>query len=281
MILCTKMNGNGNDFLVINNMELKYSGETLSMYAKALCRRRESLGADGILAAEPSEAHDFKMRLFNRDGTEGEMCGNGARCIARYAFLKGIVKKPEMTFETIGGRVDASVRDARTTLKLSPVNISSLVHDVPASVEGYDFNYTFLTVGVPHAVIFEKTRLDSEDQYRKIGRAIRLRTDLFPEGANINFVSPKSTYEAGLDVITYERGVEDLTLSCGTGSTASAIAAFTAGLTGPVVDVYNPGGLNRVSLEFGPSGKLLPELEGGASYIAEIEASEEALEKYN
>ena len=69
MILCTKMNGNGNDFLVINNMELKYSRETLSMYAKALCRRRESLGADGILAAEPSEAHDFKMRLFNRDGT--------------------------------------------------------------------------------------------------------------------------------------------------------------------------------------------------------------------
>jgi len=275
------MNGNGNDFLVINNMELKYSGETLSMYAKALCRRRESLGADGILAAEPSEANDFKMRLFNRDGTEGEMCGNGARCIARYAFLKGIVKKPEMTFETIGGRVDASVRDARTTLKLSPVNISSLVHDVPASVEGYDFNYTFLTVGVPHAVIFEKTRLDSEDQYRKIGRAIRLRTDLFPEGANINFVSPKSTYEAGLDVITYERGVEDLTLSCGTGSTASAIAAFTAGLTGPVVDVYNPGGLNRVSLEFGPSGKILPELEGGASYIAEIEALEEALEQYN
>jgi len=281
MILCTKMNGNGNDFLVINNMELKYSGETLSMYAKALCRRRESLGADGILAAEPSETHDFKMRLFNRDGTEGEMCGNGARCIARYAFLKGIVKKPEMTFETIGGRVDASVRDARTTLKLSPVNISSLVHDVPASVEGYDFNYTFLTVGVPHAVIFEKTRLDSEDQYRKIGRAIRLRTDLFPEGANINFVSPKSTYEIGLDVITYERGVEDLTLSCGTGSTASAIAAFTAGLTGSVVDVYNPGGLNRVSLEFGPSGKILPELEGGALYIAEIEASEEALEQYN
>ncbi len=279
MILCTKMNGNGNDFLVINNMDLKYSGETLSTYAKALCRRRESLGADGILAAEPSESHDFKMRLFNRDGTEGEMCGNGARCIARYAFLKGIVKKSEMTFETLGGRVDASVSDARTTLRLSPVNISNLVHDVPASVEGYDFSYTFLTVGVPHAVIFEKKRLDSEDRYRKIGRAIRFRADLFPEGANINFVSPKSTYEAGLDVITYERGVEDLTLSCGTGSTASAITAFTAGLTGPVVDVYNPGGLNRVSLKFGPSDTLLPELEGGASYIAEIEALEEALDQ--
>lgn len=279
MILCTKMNGNGNDFLVINNLNLKYSGETLSEYAKTLCRRRESLGADGILAVEPSDTHDFKMRLFNRDGTEGEMCGNGARCIARYAFLKGIVNKPEMSFETLGGRVDACVKGTRAALKLSPVDISNLVRDVPASVEGYDFTYTFLTVGVPHAVIFEKKRIDPEDTYRKIGRAIRLRADLFPEGANINFVSPKSAYEKGLDVLTYERGVEDLTLSCGTGSTASAIAAFIAGLTGPVVEVYNPGGLNRVSLEYGPSGKILPELEGGAAYIAEIEASEEALDQ--
>jgi diaminopimelate epimerase len=87
MILCTKMNGNGNDFLIIDNMDLRYDKETLSGYAQALCRRRESLGADGILVAEPSEVCDFKMRLFNRDGTEGEMCGNGARCIARYAFL--------------------------------------------------------------------------------------------------------------------------------------------------------------------------------------------------
>ncbi|NLD05223.1 MAG: diaminopimelate epimerase [Synergistaceae bacterium] len=281
MILCTKMNGNGNDFLVINNMDLKYSGETLSGYTKALCRRRESLGADGILVVEPSDIYDFKMRLFNRDGTEGEMCGNGARCVARYAFIKGIVNKPEMAFETLDGRVDAGVKGTRATLRLSPVDISNLVQDVPASVEGYDFSYTFLTVGVPHAVIFEKNRLDTEDLYRKIGRAIRLRRDLFPEGANINFVSPKEAYETGLDVLTYERGVEDLTLSCGTGSIASAIAAFSAGLTGPVVDVYNPGGLNRVSLVFGPSGKLLPELEGGASYIAEIEASEEALDQYN
>ena len=281
MILCTKMNGNGNDFLVINNMDLKYSGEMLSSYAKALCRRKESLGADGILVTEPSEVHDFKMRLFNRDGTEGEMCGNGARCIARYALLKGIAKKPEMTFETLGGRVDAVVKGPRVSVKLSPVNVSNLVLNAPASVEGYDFNYTFLSVGVPHVVIFEKQRLDSEDHYRKLGRAIRLRGDLFPEGANINFVSPRGTYEEGLDVLTYERGVEDLTLSCGTGSAASAIAAFKAGLTGTAVDVYNPGGINRVSLEFDSPDILLPELEGGALCIAEIEASEEALVQYN
>ncbi|NLX84390.1 MAG: diaminopimelate epimerase [Synergistaceae bacterium] len=281
MILCTKMNGNGNDFLVINNMNLKYSGGTLSNYAKALCRRRESLGADGILATEPSEIHSFKMRLFNRDGTEGEMCGNGARCVARYAFLKGIVKKPEMVFETLGGKVEASVKETRVSIKLSPVNISNLVLNSPASVEGYDFNYTFLSVGVPHVVIFEKQRFDSDDHYRKLGSAIRLRKDLFPEGANINFVTPRGTYVEGLDVLTYERGVEDLTLSCGTGSTASAIVAFKAGLTGNVVDVYNPGGINRVSLELESTDILLPELEGGALWIAEIDASEEALNQYN
>ncbi len=281
MILCTKMNGNGNDFLIIDNMDLKYDKESLSGYAKALCRRRESLGADGILVAEPSEVLDFRMRLFNRDGTEGEMCGNGARCIARYAFAKGITKHSEMAFETLGGRVDAAVKGNRVVLKLAPVDMSGFIRDVSASVGGYDFTYCFLTVGVPHTVIFEKEKLESEDSYRKVGRAVRLRSDLFPEGSNINFVSPRGSFDKGLDVLTYERGVEDLTLSCGTGSAASAIAAFMKGLAGPVVDVYNPGGLNRVSISKGPSGTILPELEGGASYIAEIEASEEALEKYN
>ncbi len=279
MILCTKMNGNGNDFLIIDNMDLKYDSETLSFMAGSLCRRRESLGADGILAAEPSETHAFKMRLFNRDGTEGEMCGNGARCIARYAFLKGIVKDPEMSFETLGGKVDAAVRGAGVVLKLSPVDVSAIVLNNPLFVEGYELNYTFLTVGVPHAVIFEEKKLDSEDLYRKLGRAIRLRSDLFPEGSNVNFVSPRGSFDCGLEVLTYERGVEDITPSCGTGSAASAIAAFMAGIAGPVVDVYNPGGINRVSLSRGPMDTLVPELEGGASYIAEIEASEEALEK--
>ncbi len=276
MVHCTKMNGNGNDFLVINNMDLKYDKKTLSGFSNRLCRRRESLGADGILVAEPSSVHDFKMRLFNRDGSEGEMCGNGARCIARYAFIKGIAAGPEMVFETLGGQVHAHVENSRVTLKLAPVNISGVALNSAASVEGYDFNYTFLTVGVPHAVIFEEKRNKTEDRYREIGRSIRSRTDLFPEGANVNFAVPRGTFAEGLDVITYERGVEDLTLSCGTGSTASAIAGMLLGLTGSKTDVYNPGGLNRVFLTLVNPDEILPELEGGASYIAEIEVSEEA-----
>ena len=277
MLVCTKMNGNGNDFLVIDNMDMKYDTAELSGYAQKLCRRRESVGADGILVAEPSKHAGFKMRLFNRDGSEGEMCGNGARCIARFAFEKGIVKNAEMVFETLGGDVRAHVKKSRVALKLAPVSLAGAVIGAPASADGFDFTYTFLTVGVPHTVIFEKMRSRTEDQYRALGRAIRYRTDLFPEGTNVNFAVPADGRNDRLDVITYERGVEDLTLSCGTGSTASAIAAVLAGITGTDVDVYNPGGLNRVSLVFRSADTVLPELEGGAMYIADMEVAGDAL----
>lgn len=277
MILCAKMNGNGNDFLVIDNMDLRYDAVKLSEFAVKLCRRREAVGGDGILVAEPSERAEFKMRLFNCDGSEGEMCGNGARCMARFAFQKGIAKNSEMLFETLGGDISASVDGSRVTLKLAPVSLDGVVSDASASVNGFDFHYTFMTVGVPHTVIFEDNRSRTEDQYRELGRAIRSRADLFPEGTNVNFVVLKDGTDAGLDVLTYERGVEDLTLSCGTGSTASAIAAALLGITGHNVKVHNPGGLNRVSLIFQSSGVVLPQLEGGALYIADIEITEEAL----
>lgn len=277
MIVFTKMNGNGNDFLVLDNMALKYDAAELSTMAQKLCRRREAVGGDGILVVEPSERADFKMRLFNRDGSEGEMCGNGSRCVARFAFEKGIVKKAEMTFETLGGDVSAKVNGRRATLKLAPVQVGDVVPDAPVSIDGEEFRYTFLTVGVPHAVIFEEKRSRTDDGYRELGRNIRNRLDLFPDGTNVNFAVPREGRDAGLDVLTYERGVEDLTLSCGTGSTASAIAAVLIGITGPKVDIYNPGGLNRVTLDFDASGTALPELEGGAAMIAEVSVNEEAL----
>jgi len=276
MIACTKMNGNGNDFLVIDNMDLRYDSQTMTNFAVKLCRRREAIGADGILVAEPSKRLDFKMRLFNRDGSEGEMCGNGSRCLARFAFEKGIVKSSAMTFETLGGDIRAHVNGRWAAIDLAPVPVKGVAVDAPASVGDYDFHYTFLNVGVPHAVIFEEKRRPDEE-YRLLGKKIRNRRDLFPEGANVNFVVPREGRDAGLDVTTYERGVEDLTLSCGTGSTASAIAAMLIGITGPKVDVYNPGGLNRVSLAFVNADTVQPELEGAMCMVAELQISEEAL----
>lgn len=277
MMNCSKMNGNGNDFLVIDNMSLALDGMVLSKTARLACRRREALGADGLLVAEPSERADFRMRLFNSDGSEGEMCGNGARCIARFAFEKGIVKSQDMTFETLGGDVHAVVRGERVTLDLAPVSVADAVVDSHAEVDGFEFNYTFLTVGVPHAVIFEREHSRSFADYATLGRAIRNRLDLFPEGTNVNFAVPSQERTGVLDVVTYERGVEDMTLSCGTGSTASAIAGMLLGLTGERVEVINPGGVNLVSLEFSGSDLISPKLEGGALLVAEIVLLPEAL----
>ncbi len=251
MLRCTKMNGNGNDFFVVDNMSLEISGEEFSRLARRLCRRRESLGADGILVAEPSQCADFKMRLFNSDGSEGEMCGNGARCIARFAYEKGIAPSADMTFETLGGNVRAVVNGKRAALDLAPVDISGVVKDACVAAGGGDFQYMFLTVGVPHAVIFEKEHSRSFADYAPLGREIRSRSDLFPEGTNVD--------------------------SCGTGSVASAIAANLLGIAGPRVEVINPGGVNVVTLDFSERGKVYPKLEGAAAMLAEITFLPEAL----
>ena len=274
MIRCTKMNGNGNDFIMIDNMALSFCSEELSRLARQLCRRGLSVGADGILAAEPSERADFKMRLFISDGSEGEMCGNGARCIARYAFEKGIVKSRSMRFETLGGDVRASVDGNMASLDLAPVFAGEVEKSV-VCVDGADYGYTYMTVGVPHAVIFEEARRVSLADYAQLGRAIRNRTDLFPHGANVNFAV---VTDDGLYVATYERGVEDMTLSCGTGSTASAIAASLLGLCGAEVRVTNPGGVNVVKLAFSEDGRTVyPKLEGAMLMTAELEILPEAL----
>ncbi len=275
MLLCSKMNGNGNDFIMIDNMDRKYGTEALSSLALNICRRREAVGADGILAAEPSEHADFKMRLFNRDGSEGEMCGNGSRCIARYALEKGIVNKSDMIFETLGGDVHASVNAPMVTLHLAPVSLKNVIVGAPAEVDGVAFNYTFLTVGVPHTVIFEKSRSRTRDGYAAFGRAVRNIKELFPEGTNVNFAVPT---DGSLDVLTYERGVEDLTLSCGTGSVASAVASYLSGITGNCVDVKNPGGINKVALSFDSCECVYPKLEGKTVFVADISISDELLD---
>ena len=219
MIECIKMHGNGNDFIVINNMELRYGAEFLSDLAAKACRRRESVGADGLIVAEPSHSTDFKMRIFNPDGSEGEMCGNGARCVSRYALEFGIAKSRDLTFETLGGMVHAVVNGDRVTLDLAPVSLDGVIRDGHVSVGGCEFEYFFVMVGVPHCVIFERERSRSFEEYAPIGRAIRNRRDLFPHGTHVNFVVMDDEKDA-IDIMTYERGVEDLTLSCGTGSAA-------------------------------------------------------------
>ena len=274
MLSCTKMNGNGNDFIMIDNRTRSFGAEELARFARLLCRRGLSVGADGLLVVEPSERADFRMRLFNSDGSEGEMCGNGARCIARYAFEKGIVKSPSMRFETLGGEVRASVDGRMAALELAPVSLGEAVRGC-VTADGVDYEYTYIIVGVPHTVIFEEKRSRAFADYAPLGRAIRGRADLFPRGTNVNFTVASG---GGLDVMTYERGVEDMTLSCGTGSTAAAIAAMQLGLCGAEVRVTNPGGVNVVKLALSEDGRtVFPKLEGAMLMTAELEILPEAL----
>ena len=276
MIECVKMNGNGNDFLVLDNMALRYDTEFLSNLAAKACRRRQAVGADGLVVAEPSAAADFKMRIFNPDGTEGEMCGNGARCVSRFALDYGIAKTGELTFETLGGMVRAVVDGGLVTMDLAPVSLRGMVTDGRLCVGEDEFEYSFITVGVPHCVIFERERSRRFEEYAPVGRAIRRRSDLFPQGTHVNFAVMCGEADT-IDIMTYERGVEDMTLSCGTGSVASAIVSWLSGRTGPDVRVKNPGGVNGVSLLRSENGDILPKLEGRAVAVAEISIMPEAL----
>ena len=269
MIECVKMHSNGNDFLILNNMKLHYQKDFMANLALKACRRRMAVGADGLVVVEPSSSAAFKMRIFNPDGTEGEMCGNGARCVSRYAAERGIRSENDFLFETLGGTVHAVLSGDNVILDVAPISNNEIVTDGRITADGCEYEYFFIPVGVPHCVIFELERTGRLEDYMPIGRAIRNRLDVFPHGTHVNFVVAESKPNT-INVMTYERGVENMTLSCGTGSIASAVASWITGKTGECVAVETPGGVNRVILSRGRNGEILSKLEGKAVFVAEL-----------
>ena len=210
-----KMVGTGNDFILIDNRTDLLRGE-VSPFVKRICSRRVSVGADGVLLLEESDAVDLKMRYFNADGGEAQFCGNGARCIALYAFLNGIAGK-EMSIESKAGFRKAWVNDKGVTIDMpQPTDIRLDMSLSQGSLKAHSIN-----VGVPHVIIFEED-LDDVDVVEQ-GRTIREMEQFQPAGTNVNFV--QVLHSSALKVRTYERGVEDETYSCGTGVCASAIIA--------------------------------------------------------
>lgn len=237
----TKMMGTGNDFVLIDNRADLLTGD-VSSFVKSVCSRRMSVGADGVLLLERSENADFKMRYFNADGGEAEFCGNGARCIALYAFLNGIAEK-EMSFESEAGLRLASVNGRTVTINMPDP------HDVKPTLplSGRRIEASFIRVGVPHVVLFVEN-VDDVDVVKQ-GRAIREMEQFRPEGTNVNFVQ---LYNSDcLRVRTYERGVENETLSCGTGVCASAIIAhFVRKYEPPVKVLTQTDSLLTVTFKF-------------------------------
>jgi diaminopimelate epimerase len=276
MIPFVKMQGNGNDFIVLDNRDGRFSSGDLVSLARRSCPRRSSLGADGLLVVEKAENADFTMRLFNADGSEGEMCGNGARCVARYAFEKKIAGKTQ-SFSTLAGTMRAAVHPPFVELDMGRIPLTEGWFNRPLTVGERTFKSSYLLVGVPHVVFFLDEEELSREEMIVVGREVRHTYALFPYGANVNFVLPRD--DAHIASVTYERGVEDLTDSCGTGSTASAIAwtlRYNSRPDSAAVEVANPGGINFVFLHFGAEGDYVEaSLKGKTVIVAEGHLVEE------
>ena len=266
-----KMSGCGNDFIIIDNRSHVIEENDLSAFIVGVCRRKMSVGADGIILIENSDTVDFKWRFYNSDGSLAEMCGNGARCVARFAYLNGITG-PTMAFETLAGVVSASVSETGL-VKIKMTDPLNLKLDYPIDLRSGNFLISSVNTGVPH-VVMVVDNLD-ETPVKEMGKEIRFHSDFAPAGTNANFVSVQP--DNIVAIRTYERGVEDETLACGTGCVASAlIMSHKFGLPSPVTLLTRSGGHLRIYFTRHQGTYSDVYLEGDARVIYRAELCEEA-----
>ena len=272
----TKMNGAGNDFILVENLHGELNEQQLSKLERTLCDRRMSIGADGLMAIVPAKANaDFGMLFFNCDGTLGEMCGNGARCICRYGYETGLAGETQ-TIETTAGLVTGTRIDAKNyRIRLpDPVNLQYLALDV----DGKKVGCMYLELGnpgIPHAVVqYPGLREADEQALFEFGRKLRYHP-AFPKGANVNFL--EKTGENRFYDRTWERGVEDFTYACGTGTGASVYALAEKRRCGDHAEVEVKGGLLIVDIV--REGKKCKDLllTGPASMVCAGEIFDEAI----
>jgi diaminopimelate epimerase len=216
-----KMNGAGNDFIIVDNRDLSLTKELDADTIAALCDRHRGIGADGLLAVEPAQkGADFRFRYYNADGGEAEMCGNGARCFGRFTAHLGEIVMKKVTFETIAGTLAAEMVGEDVRIAMSEPKDLKL--NLDTKIDGVNGPLHFVNTGVPHVVTFVKDAeaLDEFDVYNN-GSAIRNHKAFAPAGTNANFAAVLAPDH--ISIRTYERGVEDETLACGTGMVASAL----------------------------------------------------------
>jgi diaminopimelate epimerase len=230
----TKMVGSGNDFIIVSG---KLSGN-LPNLARILCDRKFGIGADGLLLLDKCKNADLRMRIFNADGSEAEMCGNGARCAA---FFNA---KPKARLQTLAGIINTQLSGNQAKVQLT--DPKSIKLDIPLTVNGRRILVNFINTGVPHAVIFVSGLEDMD--VTRLGRIIRNHQLFSPCGTNVNLVEEKG--KNLIQIRTYERGVEDETLACGTGSTAAAlILALKNNLDGLIKVKTQGGEILKVSFQ--------------------------------
>jgi len=260
------MSGVGNDFIVVDNRAGILNELDVHEFAHGICARRISLGADELLVIEPpTSGGDFSMRTINPDGSEVKMCGNASRCIARYAYTHGIAGA-RMTIDTLGGPVYAHIEGDAVRVKLQLTTPIELDHALIAEGKKY-IAHTVEVSGAPHAVVcLDDAAHASSELIRRLGAAICHHTD-FPLGLNVNFAQVIDRHT--LWQHTFERGVEDETLACGTGAVASSVISALRGLMDSPIQVHMLGG--ELSVSFERQGDAFAELflGGGARFVAE------------
>ena len=259
-----KMSGTGNDFILIDNRGgLLQEGEAAEL-ARAACPHRIAVGADGVILVEKASkpGHDLRMRIFNADGSEAEMCGNGSRCFAVFAKQLGAAGG-EQTIDVIPGTLNAVVAADGKSAKVQLSQPSKVERKENIDVLGRSTQLYFLNTGVPHAIQFVENVADVN--VKGAGACIRYHDVFKPKGTNANFVELAG--DNTIKIRTYERGVEDETLACGTGSTAAAIAAAHAyGYTSPV-KVIAGGGTLTIHFELNGDQAARPYLEGAVDTV--------------
>lgn len=239
----TKMHGLGNDFVVINALNESYS--ELSTQARKICDRRFGIGCDQLLVIRPSESADFKMQIYNSDGSEVEMCGNGIRCVAQYLVNHGLTSKHELAIETLAGIIRPRLVEGQVEVDMGepilegskiPVKLEGKIIKQPLQIEGENFEITCVSMGNPHCVIFK----DNVDQFplEKYGPQLE-RHSLFPNRINVEFIEVQSPSQLKMRV--WERGAGE-TLACGTGACASLVAAVLNGHTDREATLQLKGG---------------------------------------
>lgn len=247
-----KYHGTGNDFIIIDNRKSIFNPSDKILINK-LCNRRFGIGADGLILISLHSQYDFEMRYFNADGNESSMCGNGGRCTAAFAMRAKIAGNKQVFFAFDGSHEAVIEKDI---VRLQMIDVSGIT-----KVKG-DY---FINTGSPHYVRFVNN-ISELDLFNE-GKQIRWSDDFKPGGTNVNFVG---LTDNGIFVRTFERGVEDETLSCGTGVTASAIAAFLSGRTDKTtINVKTLGGF--LSVEINPKGGIITDIRlcGPATFVYE------------
>jgi len=266
-----KVSGTGNDFIIIDNRGGAVPEKEQQELTKKLCIRKFSVGADGIIFLKESSKADIGWDFYNADGSRADMCGNGARCAARFAHLNGM-GDARISLETLAGIVNAKIVNEKS-VSVTVQSPSSIQLDFPLSVENKSLEVSTVNTGVPHVVLDAK-QVEGDD-VKSLGRAIREHSEFKPDGANVSFITVLD--RQNVRTTTYERGVEDFTLACGTGAMAVAVICHAKKLVDKPVHINVPGGKLIVNFDEENGTYKNLTLSGDARIIYEGELTREAL----